>query len=146
MAFRIGKQRTQVFLVQVLIKFRMFDIIFSKLLQDTLLRPPMQREYKDIIVPVTQFLPQSDDLATFSYHLDLLLGVFRFGNQSLRAVCADDRAVLDPSRLELLEKSLSPRRNKTKCRWTYLNRHDLCCTFGSYMSAVRSTFISHSML
>ena len=84
---------------------RMFDIIFSKLLEDKLLRPPIEKEYKDIMVVVTPVVPDSDELSTFSYHLDLLLGIFRSGNQSLRSVCADDRAVLDPSRLELLEKS-----------------------------------------
>jgi hypothetical protein len=83
----------------------MFDIIFSKLLEDQLLRLPLLKEYKDITVLVTPFSPDSDDLTTLSYHLDLLLEIFRFGNQNLRAVCADDKAVLDPSRLELLEKS-----------------------------------------
>jgi hypothetical protein len=86
---------------------RMFDIIFSKLLEDKLLRLPSEREYKEIIVLVTPCSPDSDDLTTLSYHLDLLLEIFRFGNQNLRAVCADDKAVLDPSRLELLEKSTS---------------------------------------
>lgn len=85
----------------------MFDIIFSKLLEDHLLRLPVQKEYKDIKVLVTPCLPASDDLTTLSYHLDLLLEIFRFGNQNLRSVCADDKAVLDPSRLELLEKSIS---------------------------------------
>jgi hypothetical protein len=85
----------------------MFDIIFSKLLEDQLLRLPLLKEYKDITVLVTPCSPDSDDLATLSYHLDLLLDIFRFGNRNLRAVCADDRAVLDPSRLELLEKSSS---------------------------------------
>jgi hypothetical protein len=88
---------------------RMFDIIFSKLLEDQLLRSPVLREYKDITVLATASIPGSDDLTTLSYHLDLLLEIFRFGNQNLRAVCADDRAVLDPSRLELLEKSISRR-------------------------------------
>jgi hypothetical protein len=83
----------------------MFDIIFSKLLEDQLLRLPMQKEYKDITVQTTLVAPGTDDLATLSYHLDLLLEIFRFGNQNLRAVCADDKAVLDPSRLELLEKN-----------------------------------------
>jgi hypothetical protein len=82
----------------------MFDIIFSKLLEDQLLRSPVQKEYKDITLFVTT-CTGSDDSMTLSYHLDLLLEIFRFGNQNLRAVCADDRAVLDPSRLELLEKS-----------------------------------------
>ena len=86
----------------------MFDIIFSKLLEDKLLRPAMLKEYKDITVSVTHVLPGTDDIDTFSYHLDLLLGIFRSGNQSLKAVCADDRAVLDPARLELLEKSTVP--------------------------------------
>ena len=85
---------------------RMFDIIFSKLLEDQLLRLPVQREYKDITVMVTPCVPGTDDPATLSYHLDLLLEIFRFGNQNLRAVIADDKAVLDPSRLELLEKSM----------------------------------------
>ena len=85
---------------------RMFDIIFSKLLEDQLLRLPVQKEYKDITVSVTPCSPESDDLTTLSYHLDLLLEIFRFGNQNLRTVCVDDRAVLDPSRLELLEKSI----------------------------------------
>jgi hypothetical protein len=84
----------------------MFDIIFSKLLEDQLLRSmPTEKEYKDITVSVTACIRGCDDLKTLSYHLDLLLEILRFGNQSLRAVCADDRAVLDPSRLELLEKS-----------------------------------------
>jgi hypothetical protein len=82
----------------------MFDIIFSKLLEDQLLRSPVRKEYKDITLLVTT-CTGSDDLKTLSYHLDLLLEIFRFGNQNLRAVCADDRAVMDPSRLELLEKS-----------------------------------------
>ena len=85
---------------------RMFDIIFSKIWEDPLLRLPSQKEYKEIMVLVTPYLPGSDDLTTLSYYLDLLLEIFRFGNQNLRAVCADDRAVLDPSRLELLEKSI----------------------------------------
>lgn len=84
---------------------RMFDIIFSKLLEDKLLRPPIEKEYKDITVLVTPVAPECDDLSTFSYHLDLLLGIFRSGNKNLQSVCADDRVVLDPSRLELLEKS-----------------------------------------
>ena len=84
----------------------MFDIIFSKLWEDRLLRLPSQKEYKEITVSVTPYLPESDDLTTLSYHLDLLLEILRFGNQNLRAVCADDKAGLDPSRLELLEKSI----------------------------------------
>jgi hypothetical protein len=83
----------------------MFDIIFTKLLEDKLLRLPVQRGYKDTTVLVTTCLPDSDDLMSLSYHLDLLLQIFRLGNRNLRAVCADDRAVLDPSRLELLESS-----------------------------------------
>ena len=71
-----------------------------------MLRLPVQKEYKDITVLITPCLPHSDDLTTLSYHLDLLLEIFRFGNQNLRSVCADDKAVLDPSRLELLEKSI----------------------------------------
>lgn len=84
----------------------MFDIIFSKLLEDPLLRLPCEREHKDITVSVTLFKSGEDDLSVLSYHLSLLLQIFRFGNQNLRAVCADDKAVLDPSRLELLEKSI----------------------------------------
>ena len=85
----------------------MFDIIFTKLLEDKLLRSPVQRGYKDTTVLVTTCLPDSDDLMSLSYHLDLLLQIFRLGNRNLQAVCADDRAVLDPSRLqlELLESS-----------------------------------------
>ena len=88
----------------------MFDIIFSKLLEDRLLRLPVQKEYKDITVLFTPCCPGSEDLTTLSYHLDLLLEIFRFENQYLRAVCADDKAMLDPSRLELLEKSLTSAR------------------------------------
>ena len=84
---------------------RMFDIIFSRLLEDPLLRLPVQREYKDIIALVTPASPESDDLTSLSYHLDLLLEILKFGNQNLRIVCAEDKAVLDPSRLELLEKN-----------------------------------------
>jgi len=107
MAHRSREQRTSVVptLADELNK-RMFDIIFSKLLEDQLLRLPVQKEYKDISVMVTPCAPGTDDLATLSYHLDLLLEIFRFGNQNLRAVIADDKAVLDPSRLELLEKSM----------------------------------------
>jgi len=84
----------------------MFDIIFSKLLEDRLLRLPVHREYKDITILFTPCSPDSDDLTTLSYHLDLLLEIFRFDNQYLRVVCADDKAMLDPSRLEILEKSM----------------------------------------
>jgi len=107
MAHRSREQRTSVVptLADELNK-RMFDIIFSKLLEDQLLRLPVQKEYKDITVMVTPCAPGADDLATLSYHLDLLLEIFRFGNQNLRAVIADDKAVLDPSRLELLEKCM----------------------------------------
>ena len=84
----------------------MFDIIFSKLFEDQLLRLPQQKDYKEITVLVTPCLPGSDDLTTLSYHLDLLLQIFCFGNYNLRAVCVDDKAVLDPSRLELLERSI----------------------------------------
>jgi hypothetical protein len=86
-------------------KIRMFDIIFTMLLEDRLLRAPVQREYKDIVVSVSPCLAESDDILTLSYHLDLLLDIFRLGNENLRSVCSDDKAVLDPIRLELLEKS-----------------------------------------
>jgi hypothetical protein len=88
----------------------MFDIIFSKLLEDQLLRLPVQREYKNITVHFTPCSPGSEDLTTLSYHLDLLLEIFRLENKYLRAVCSDDKAMLDPSRLELLEKSFTPAR------------------------------------
>jgi hypothetical protein len=68
----------------------------------------VQREYKDITVLITPCLADSNDVVTLSYHLDLLLDIFRLGNENLRSVCSDDKAVLDPSRLELLEKSLFP--------------------------------------
>ena len=84
---------------------RMFDIIFLRLLEDPLFRPPVQREYKDITALVTPASPESDDLTSLSYHLDLLLEILKFGSQNLRIVCAEDKAVLDPSRLELLEKN-----------------------------------------
>jgi hypothetical protein len=116
----------------------MFDIIFSKLLEDQLLRSPVQKEYKDITVSITTCIPGSDDLTTLSYHLDLLLEIFRFGNQNLRAVCADDRAVLDPSRLELLEKSASLD-YLTDLRWTYIDRHDLCRSPCAHLSEVKYT-------
>jgi len=83
----------------------MFDIIFKKLLEHDLLRRPVQKEYKDITVSVTTCPPGSEDLRDLSYHLDLLLQIFRFGNKNLRSVCADDKAVVDPSRLEILENS-----------------------------------------
>jgi hypothetical protein len=86
---------------------------------------------------VTTFQPATDDLLTFCYHLDLLLGIFRFGNQSLRAVCADDRAVLDTGRLEILEKSMFLGRT-SNCRWTDVDGHDLCGAISSGMSAVCS--------
>jgi hypothetical protein len=84
---------------------RMFDIIFSKLLTDPLLRSPLERQFKDITVFVTLHSPDSDDLSTLSYHLDLLLEILRFGKDNIRTVCAEDMVVLDPSRLEFLEKS-----------------------------------------
>jgi hypothetical protein len=83
----------------------MFDIIFTKLLEDSLLRFAIQKEYKDTTVHVTACVPGSDDMMSLSYHLDLLLQIFRLGNRNLWAVCADDKAVMDPSRLELLETS-----------------------------------------
>ncbi len=97
----------------------MFDIIFTMLLEDRLLRAPVQREYKNIVVFVSPCLPESDDILTLSYHLDLLLDIFRLGNENLRSVCSDDKAVLDPIRLELLEKSafLTQLSNS---RWTHI--------------------------
>ena len=120
----------------------MFDIIFSKLLEDRLLRLPVQKEYKDITVLFTPCSPGSDDLATMSYHLDLLLEIFRFDNQYLRVVCAEDKAMLDPSRLELLEKSLFLYQKRLTPRWTYLNRHDVCGSLSADLSpcAIRGVF------
>jgi len=99
---------------------RMFDIIFTKLLEDRLLRAPVQKEYKDISVLITLCLADSDDVVTLSYHLDLLLDIFRMGNENLRSVCSDDKAVLDPSRLELLEQSLLPWKLSDR-RWVNVN-------------------------
>src|SRR5271163_2231447 len=113
----------------------MFDIIFSKLLEDRLLRLPMQKEYKDITILFTPCSPGSEDLTTLSYHLDLLLEIFRFDNQYLRVVCAEDKAMLDPSRLELLEKSLTPHQTRLTLRRTYLNRHDLRGSLGADLSS-----------
>ena len=104
---RLGNSAHRFTLKLIEVNGRMFDIIFSKLLEDRLLRLPVQKEYKDITVLFTPCSPGSDDLTTLSYHLDLLLEIFRFDNQYLRAVCADDKAMLDPSRLELLEKSIT---------------------------------------
>ena len=113
----------------------MFDIIFTMLLEDRLLRAPVQREYKDIVVSVSPCLAESNDVLTLSYHLDLLLDIFRLGNENLRSVCSDDKAVLDPSRLELLEKSLFPNYSSNR-RWTYINGYDIFGLTSSYLFAV----------
>ena len=43
--------------------------------------------------------------------------------------------MLDPSRLELLEKSLTPHQTMLTLRWTYLNRHDLRSSPGADLSS-----------
>ena len=82
----------------------MFDIIFSKLLSDPILRAPGEKQYKGISVQKPPYISESDDVAPLLYHLDLLLEILRLGDENIRAVCTDDRVVLDAARLEFLEK------------------------------------------